>query len=151
MHMYPVVYLANMDEAGLGERALTICTYSSYKYGGFCVAPPGQCSSAEFLGVSETDRQAIWAARQRWHEEENGTFYSNEAREVERIELDKPHVDVWCLREQQEQQAIIDANNAEIERLTKESAELESLQDILGRLSFGQRCVFVGASTESRG
>ncbi|KAH9881069.1 hypothetical protein J1614_001562 [Plenodomus biglobosus] len=59
---YPVCFLARKDEAALGERALTRCTYSDYRYGGFCVASAGSCSSAENVG---------WEARLRWRMVDN--------------------------------------------------------------------------------
>ena len=52
--MYPFAHIAGQDEAALGERAVTRFTFSNYKYGGFCIAPPGSCSNAQLF--RETDK-----------------------------------------------------------------------------------------------
>ena len=64
LRTYTVCYLATQDEVDLAERIFTRCTDSRVDHGGFCVAAPGQCSSAK------VDDDSV-----RWREENLAEYY----------------------------------------------------------------------------
>jgi hypothetical protein len=69
LHTFCVAYIAMESEVKYAERAFTRCTESQIKYGGFCVAPPGQCSSAYFSHVPKSNRDLYWAQLKAWRAE----------------------------------------------------------------------------------
>jgi hypothetical protein len=80
---YPAAYMAYIIEAALGERAFTECICSSYSYGGFCVAPAGQCSSAKLPEVSESMRDVIWEGWKAWRENGKPVWSANMRKETQ--------------------------------------------------------------------
>jgi hypothetical protein len=76
LHTHAVAFIASEEEAGLGERALICCTYSGFRYGGFCVCPAGSVSSVTLPGMSHDQRALTWSALQRWREVDNGAAWS---------------------------------------------------------------------------
>ncbi|KAJ4366326.1 hypothetical protein N0V83_007962 [Neocucurbitaria cava] len=122
--MYAVAFIAVASEASLRERALTRCTYSDYKYGGFCVVTPGSCSSAELLGLTEQARHQTWAERLRWREVDNEDFEHNVCREAHRLRT-SPFITMPRMERQlQRRYAELDAIFLELEDLAKELAAL---------------------------
>ncbi|CAO2653183.1 Nn.00g025940.m01.CDS01 [Neocucurbitaria sp. VM-36] len=75
---FTICFMAAEVEMGLAERALTRCTNSILRYGGFCVAAPGQCSSA---------KTANWAFLEHWRYQ-NTPIVANTNAEARR--LDEP-------------------------------------------------------------
>ncbi|KAF2132738.1 hypothetical protein P153DRAFT_354207 [Dothidotthia symphoricarpi CBS 119687] len=76
LRTYAICFFAGKDEVELGERAFTRCTNSYICYGGFNVAPPGQCPSA---GLAD------WHALELWREAHT-PFQSNMKHEVGNLE-----------------------------------------------------------------
>jgi hypothetical protein len=89
-YMYPIAFIAAEEEASLGERALTCCTYSNYRYGGFCVWPAGSVSSIKLPGQSDNKRALTWDVLRQWREVENGKVYdANRIREKGKLQVFK--------------------------------------------------------------
>jgi len=69
LHMYPICFLGAEYEVLLAEQAMMCCTHADYTYGGLCVAPAGQCSSAELLGYNEATKGKTWDDLRLWRHE----------------------------------------------------------------------------------
>ena len=67
--MYPICFLGAEYEVLLAEQAMTCCTHADYTYGGFCVVPAGQCSSAELSGHNDATKGKTWEELKLWRDE----------------------------------------------------------------------------------
>ncbi|KAI4643291.1 uncharacterized protein J4E79_011231 [Alternaria viburni] len=87
-HTYPICFLGAEYEVLLAEQAMTVCTHADYKYGGFCVVPAGQCSSAELLGYNDATKSKTWEELNLWRDEYTPTLanqiYDNALRNPDR-------------------------------------------------------------------
>ncbi|KAJ4361898.1 hypothetical protein N0V83_010839 [Neocucurbitaria cava] len=124
-HTFTICFMADEREVELAERAMTRCTNSILRYGGFCVAAPGQCSSA---------KNANWAFLRHWRYQ-NTPVTANANAESRR--LDQPYYqsdneqDVFCL---QLQNALSEAEELRATRRREIEAKKASIRKILDRI-----------------